>query len=166
MVVWSMSWFSGRDSFIVDEMLFAVLPDRLCRVADLIDLPTDWVDHIYDDTSRWTKTMLTTFSMYRDDQDRGDVEKGPKCSWCWWWPYLKNTFLVERECWILCNFRSYPYCNFIILFCTSTRAHIDVIIHVNSWRNQCKPWGILSKKRIKIKIFLLFSFSPKVSRTN
>ena len=36
----------------------------------------------------------------------------------------------------------------ILLYCfvPPTRDHTDVIIHVNPWKNQCKPWGILELK--------------------
>ena len=147
MAIWSMSWFSIRDGLIVDEMVIAILSNGLCRVAKLMDPSMDWVDQIHDDTSEWIETVLTTVSMYRDYWDRWDVQMRPKCLWCWWWPCPKNTFLIERESWVLCNFEIYSYCNFIILFCTSYMR--------SYWCNDsCKPLKesrqTLGKFRIKI----------------
>ena len=68
-----MSWFSSRDELIENEMLIVVLSDGLCRVAEMIDIPMDCVDQVFDDTSRRTKTVLKTINMYRDDRKIWDV---------------------------------------------------------------------------------------------
>ena len=130
-------------------MLIIVLSDGLWRASKLMDLPMNWVDQMHDETSRRTKIVLTAFSMYRDDQDKWDVQKRPRWSWCWWWPYLNNTFLIEREYWKLCNFRSYSYCTCIVFTCTSYKR-----LHwCNYW---CKPWVRNTQIKNKNKIILVF----------
>ena len=76
-----------------------------------------------------------------------------------------STVYFSRDCVIHVGFcaTTEAILNVILSYCfvPPTGNRTDVIIHVNPWKNQCKPWGILYKKRDKKNYFYNFYFPPR-----
>ena len=153
MDVWSMSWFTCRNTVIEDEILIVVLSDGLCKVAEMIYLQTDLVNKIFVDTSWQIETVLTTFSTYRDDRDIWDVQKKIEM-------FVMLMMTISEEylpCWggVLEFVQLYK----LFLLYPPMGDYTDVITHVNPRKNQCKLRGKNTKEKNKNKIIVYF---PKV----
>ena len=118
------------------------------------------MDQIQDDTYQWTDIVLKTFSMYRDDWDRWDVHIETDGMYRWDLDvrdadddHVRRISSLLRGSVGICTILEVILIVLLLYFLVPPMGDY---IDINPWKNQCKPWGRLHKKKNKIQYYFIF----------